>query len=101
MQLACFIYVKRNWSVDRGRLKKILDYFCSLSYNYSLLIFPEGTDLTPQTVIRSDEFAQKNNLPVSNQPRGQQHGSNRNVLGVRIRASSQDHRFRIPCPALD
>ncbi|XP_018334204.1 lysocardiolipin acyltransferase 1-like [Agrilus planipennis] len=62
MQLSCFLYVKRSWMFDKSKLEKILTYFCEMSYKFSLLVFPEGTDLTPETIEASTKFAEKNNL---------------------------------------
>nr|XP_022901636.1 lysocardiolipin acyltransferase 1-like [Onthophagus taurus] len=62
MQLACFTYLKRDWMIDKERIKNVLDYFIDLSYKFSMMIFPEGTDFTPKTKKLSDKYAEKNNL---------------------------------------
>lgn len=65
MQLACFLYIKRAWTCDKKKLRNLVDYFCSLSYKFSLLLFPEGTDLTETTKLISNNYAEKNNLQVN------------------------------------
>ncbi|KYB27111.1 Lysocardiolipin acyltransferase 1-like Protein [Tribolium castaneum] len=62
MQLACFVYIKRCWGLDKLTLGKAIDYFSELGYKYSLLVFPEGTDFTDSTKAKSDNFARKNGL---------------------------------------
>ncbi|CAG9855009.1 unnamed protein product [Phyllotreta striolata] len=64
MQLACFLYIKRNWLVDRFVFEKYINYVARIKYKHSLLIFPEGTDLTQDTKKSSDRYAEKNNLPT-------------------------------------
>ncbi|KAK9738334.1 Male sterility protein [Popillia japonica] len=62
MQLACFLYIKRCWIADKPKLRSLVDYFCSMSYKFSLLLFPEGTDLTTTTKGISNKFAEKHGL---------------------------------------
>ncbi|GLV36882.1 uncharacterized protein CBL_02283 [Carabus blaptoides fortunei] len=63
MQLSCFVYIKRCWHSDKNRLKNLVDYFSRIKYKYTLVLFPEGTDLTGHTQRGSDRHAEKNNLP--------------------------------------
>jgi lysocardiolipin and lysophospholipid acyltransferase len=62
MQLACFVYIKRCWLLDKLSLQRVVEYFADLSYKYSLLVFPEGTDLTAATKSKSDDYARKHDL---------------------------------------
>ncbi|XP_039605518.1 lysocardiolipin acyltransferase 1 isoform X1 [Polypterus senegalus] len=62
MQVAAFIFIQRRWEEDRHHMEAMLDYFCDIREPLQLLLFPEGTDLTPNTQARSDEFAEKNGL---------------------------------------
>lgn len=62
MQLSFWIFIKRFWDTDRDTLKKLCDYIEALSYKFSLVVFPEGTDFTEETKEKSDSFALKNNL---------------------------------------
>lgn len=64
MQMAMFIFLKRNWEKDKGYLHQILHYFTNTNYPLHLLIFPEGTDYTINTVAKSKSYALKNNLPI-------------------------------------
>lgn len=65
MQLSCFVYIKRCWNLDKNRLRKLVDYFSRIKYKYTLVLFPEGTDLTGHTQRGSNRHAEKNNLPVN------------------------------------
>ncbi|XP_019871786.1 lysocardiolipin acyltransferase 1 [Aethina tumida] len=62
MQLACFVYIRRNWRDDLKTFTKYLTYISDLGYKFSLILFPEGTDFTPTTKGNSDRFAEKNGL---------------------------------------
>ncbi|XP_043914832.1 lysocardiolipin acyltransferase 1 [Protopterus annectens] len=62
MQVASFIFIQRRWEQDKQHFEDMLDYFCDIREPLQLLIFPEGTDLTANTKVRSDEFAEKNGL---------------------------------------
>ncbi|XP_017769201.1 PREDICTED: lysocardiolipin acyltransferase 1-like [Nicrophorus vespilloides] len=62
MQLSCFLYIKRNWALDKIKLSCMIDYFCDSKHKFSLLIFPEGTDLTADTKRNSDKYADKHGL---------------------------------------
>ncbi|KAK4878651.1 hypothetical protein RN001_011157 [Aquatica leii] len=67
MQLACFLYIKRNWVYDRKKIDRYINYFCEICYKYSLLIFPEGTDFTETTkensfVYLAQKLLEKNML---------------------------------------
>ncbi|KAJ8672677.1 hypothetical protein QAD02_003937 [Eretmocerus hayati] len=64
MQMNGFLYITRRWEEDRGRLSRSLDYLVSLRANSQLLIFPEGTDLTPGSKSRSDRWAISHGKPT-------------------------------------
>lgn len=66
MQLSAYLFITRHWEKDQVRLSRCLDYFLSLKSRVQLFIFPEGTDLTPNSKKRSDEYAAKNGLPEYN-----------------------------------
>ena len=61
-----FLYITRRWEEDQGRLSRSLDYLIALRCRTQLLIFPEGTDLTPSSKERSDKYASKHGLPKYN-----------------------------------
>ncbi|XP_044746008.1 uncharacterized protein LOC123307670 [Coccinella septempunctata] len=62
MQLSFWIFIRRFWTSDRDTLKKLCDYIEALSYKFSMVVFPEGTDFTEETKEKSDVYARKNNL---------------------------------------
>ncbi|XP_064622153.1 lysocardiolipin acyltransferase 1-like isoform X2 [Lineus longissimus] len=66
MQFGLFVFIQRKWELDKLFLTKILDHFRDVKNTAQLLLFPEGTDLTPFTKTRSDAFAEKNGLPKFN-----------------------------------
>ncbi|XP_069744112.1 lysocardiolipin acyltransferase 1 isoform X2 [Narcine bancroftii] len=63
MQAAGFIFIERRWERDQPHLRLMLEHLCSIRVPLQLLIFPEGTDLTATTKVRSDEFAEAQGLP--------------------------------------
>lgn len=64
MQVAMFVFIKRNWDKDKEYLRQILRYFTDTNYPLQLLMFPEGTDLDTHSLEKSKSYALKNNLPV-------------------------------------
>lgn len=66
MQLCQFIFLSRKWENDEARIAEILSYACDNNDPISMLIFPEGTDLSPQSLVRSHEYSKKNNLALYN-----------------------------------
>ena len=66
MQLNFFLYVKRNWREDQVNLSQFVDYYQKLDYDYRLVLFPEGTDLSEENLRRSEKFAHANNMQVFN-----------------------------------
>lgn len=63
MQLALYIFLKRNRDDDLPHISKMLAYLTSLGTIPSLLLFPEGTDLSDSNIEKSNRFASSNNLP--------------------------------------
>lgn len=67
MQFSRFLYIARNWKQDEAILGKMVDYLNKdLDHEcqgYQVVLFPEGTNLTPDTKAKSDAFASENNLP--------------------------------------
>ncbi|XP_075975245.1 lysocardiolipin acyltransferase 1-like [Anticarsia gemmatalis] len=62
MQLNFFLYVKRNWREDQVNLSQFVEYYQKLDYDYRVVLFPEGTDLSDDNRRRSEKFALSNNL---------------------------------------
>ena len=74
MQFARFIYISRKWERDEVRIAKQVEYLGKHSADqpYQLVLFPEGTNLTPSAKEKSRLFGEKNNLKPLNyllQPR--------------------------------
>ncbi len=65
MQMSRFIYISRNWKTDEERMSVMLDYLekHATSNPFQLILFPEGTNLTPSTLRKSHKFGEQNNLP--------------------------------------
>lgn len=64
MQMCSFLFVLRRWEQDRLEFERKLYYFNAIGYPLQLLLFPEGGDLTPRTMQRSNDFARENKLPA-------------------------------------
>eukprot|EP01104_Vermistella_antarctica_P017373 TRINITY_DN614_c1_g1_i1.p1 TRINITY_DN614_c1_g1~~TRINITY_DN614_c1_g1_i1.p1 ORF type:complete len:400 (-),score=71.08 TRINITY_DN614_c1_g1_i1:29-1228(-) len=62
MQCFCFLFISRAWATDESVMKDKIDYFGDLKFPIQLLIFPEGTDLSPSNVEKSHAFAEKTGL---------------------------------------
>ena len=59
--MSAFLSGKISWQVTVGT---IIILFLSINFLFfQILLFPEGTDLTKHTKQRSDQYAEKNNLP--------------------------------------
>uniref|UniRef100_A0A5K3EZB1 PlsC domain-containing protein n=1 Tax=Mesocestoides corti TaxID=53468 RepID=A0A5K3EZB1_MESCO len=63
MQLDSFIFLRRKIAVDQARIDQALEYLLSLEGRAHVLIFPEGTNLEPSTIEKSDRYAEKMGLP--------------------------------------
>ena len=61
-QLLNFIFLKRKWVEDEAYLIASLQYYADIKFPIELVIFPEGTDLSPGNRQRDKEYALKNNL---------------------------------------
>lgn len=64
MQMCCFLYIRRRWEDDQRLMKNVLDYFRDIDHTFQVLLFPEGTNLSPRTQKKSEEFARKAGLPT-------------------------------------
>ncbi|TKR61056.1 hypothetical protein L596_028221 [Steinernema carpocapsae] len=60
MAASMFIFLQRNAEEDKQRLSQAIDYYIGVFGNYQILLFPEGTDKSPWTTKKSEEFAKKN-----------------------------------------
>jgi lysophosphatidic acid acyltransferase/lysophosphatidylinositol acyltransferase len=64
MYLCRFPFLKRNWARDGGRISKTLGIFVNYKLPIWLVSFVEGHRLCQDKVVRSQEYAKENNLPV-------------------------------------
>lgn len=67
MTLCEFIFLTRNWAEDKAYItKKLLDLstFSDTGHPLGILIFPEGTRLTPEKLKNSQDFARSKGLHV-------------------------------------
>lgn len=62
MQSLIFIFISRKWSVDEYVIKKTITYFTETEFPLQLLVFPEGTDLSPSNKKKSHCYAENNDL---------------------------------------
>lgn len=63
LQTAQYIFLSRKWAQDKDTLTRNLAYFSSIDYPLQLLLFPEGTDLSPSNKLKSQQYAEKHDLP--------------------------------------
>lgn len=62
MQLSQFIFLKRHWEQDKPQLAQALQRLNKAVEPMWLLLFPEGTNLAPDTRVKSANWAKKNNI---------------------------------------
>ena len=64
MQTFRFLFLSRKWEQDEQRIKKVVAYSKRTGDSATYLIFPEGSDLSPSNVEKSNAFAKEKGLPV-------------------------------------
>lgn len=62
LQMFLFVFLARNKSKDLQRMRAVSKYLVGLRVPTALLIFPEGTDLSPSNHQKSLDFARKEGL---------------------------------------
>ena len=62
MQMSRCLYICRKWEKDEGRIGKVVEYLGKHTKGYQIVLFPEGTNWTPETVKKSRAFEEANNL---------------------------------------
>ncbi|XP_069118487.1 lysocardiolipin acyltransferase 1-like [Argopecten irradians] len=62
MQSAGYIFLHRKWEIDQRIMTRCISYFHKVKHKPQVLLFPEGTDLTANTMKRSDKYATDNDL---------------------------------------
>ena len=63
MQIRNYFFLSRKWEIDETELRWKLNYLKTIKAKYQILMFPEGTDLTPHSKVKSDQYADSNDLP--------------------------------------
>ena len=63
MQGAHFLFLSRQWEKDEQYIKDHLAYFTDTNYPLQLLLFPEGTDLSPSNKAKSQKYAEQRGIP--------------------------------------
>eukprot|EP00288_Rhodomonas_lens_P015756 CAMPEP_0177697712 /NCGR_PEP_ID=MMETSP0484_2-20121128/4656_1 /TAXON_ID=354590 /ORGANISM="Rhodomonas lens, Strain RHODO" /LENGTH=272 /DNA_ID=CAMNT_0019208761 /DNA_START=354 /DNA_END=1172 /DNA_ORIENTATION=+ len=63
MQSFMFVFLARDKSKDLQHMEDVLSYHTSNHHPLSLVLFPEGTDLSPTNMERSNAYAAQNKLP--------------------------------------
>lgn len=64
MQMSRFIYISRKWDQDEIRIGKMISYLGkhSVEHPYQIVLFPEGTNLTLDTKVKSKKYGEANNM---------------------------------------
>lgn len=58
-----FVFLSRNWQLDKSYMVKQFKTIKLLSNKFWMLIFPEGTNMSHNNRNKSHKFAEENNLP--------------------------------------
>ena len=66
MQCLWYIFISRKWAVDEKLIKDGIEYYADTGLPVQLLVFPEGTDLSPSNKEKGHRFADKNGLQKYN-----------------------------------
>lgn len=64
MQTFRFLFLSRKWEQDEQRIQKVIAYAKRSGDSSTYLIFPEGSDLSPSNVEKSNAFAKEKGLPM-------------------------------------
>ncbi|KAG5519783.1 hypothetical protein PMAC_000056 [Pneumocystis sp. 'macacae'] len=59
-----FIFLSRSWSKDRHKLENHLEHLSLQNESMLLLLYPEGTNFSPNTKPKSVIYAKKKGLPI-------------------------------------
>jgi 1-acyl-sn-glycerol-3-phosphate acyltransferase len=62
MQMSQFIFLKRNWEKDKPHMADALEKLNKAAEPMWLMLFPEGTNLAPDTREKSAKWAAKNSM---------------------------------------
>lgn len=59
-----FIFLSRKWEQDAATIESMCHWYRLPQERTTLVIFPEGTDLSPSNIEKSQTYAKQNGLPV-------------------------------------
>ena len=62
--LSDFIFLDRNWEKDKSTITKGMNTLASYPSSVWLLLYAEGTRVSPEKLKASQNFAQQRNLPI-------------------------------------
>ena len=62
--LSDFIFLDRNWEKDKTTITKGMHALTSYPSPVWLLLYPEGTRMSPEKLEASQKFAEQRNLPI-------------------------------------
>ena len=64
LQSGVHCFLSRRWVQDESHLSRFISFYARGTQKLQLLMFPEGTDLNPAAIQKSNQFAEKNGVPV-------------------------------------
>ncbi|KAK7197393.1 Acyltransferase [Novymonas esmeraldas] len=64
MELFRYLFLSRSWQNDEAYMRRMIDFFKATGDAPVILIYPEGTDLSPSNVERSQAYAAKMGWPT-------------------------------------
>ena len=62
MQCLWYIFISRKWAVDEKLMKDGIEYYTDSGFPVQLLVFPEGTDLSPSNKEKGHCYASEHGL---------------------------------------
>ncbi|KPI86611.1 hypothetical protein ABL78_4340 [Leptomonas seymouri] len=63
MEMFRYVFLSRSWEADEKYIEKMVEFFHDTKDTPVVFIFPEGTDLSPSNIERSQAYAAKAGLP--------------------------------------
>lgn len=62
MECGAYIFLERDWGKDEALLSEAIAYYARSGEPYQLLLFPEGSDLSPANLAKARAFAEEKGL---------------------------------------
>ncbi|ORC87759.1 putative acetyltransferase [Trypanosoma theileri] len=84
MQFFRYIFLSRKWDKDEERMREMIAFYKS-SGGATILLFPEGTDLSKSNIEKSNAYAAEKGLPIFHHvlnPRSTGLLAMKNMIGV-------------------